>query len=473
MTRQLFLTLGLLTCLYSTNVQAQKFTLRQCIDYAWSNNLDIKQSMLNNQSALIDVKASKANLLPTLSANAGQNYQFGRTIDRFTNTYSNQTIRSNNFGLNAGLMLFSGFQNQNNIKQKKFTQEASEETIEYTKNLIALNISSAFLQAIQAIESINNAQLQIASTQQRIDKAQKQVDAGVADLSNLLTLKAQIANEQLNLVNAVNSKNAALLSLRNLMQLPITEELDIVVPSVDGITSTREPIVMEIYETAINNLPQIKSAIKQSEAAKSQTKYTRGALFPTISLYGSLSTVYSQSAINYSYGTTPTGYQPIGITQTTNELVVQPVYAITKQTIKFSDQFKNNIGQGAGLNFSWNLFNGFQVQNSIQKAKINQLVTDMNLQKQKNTLMNDINTAVNSYNAAKAKHDASLNSVDAQKTSLDYIQKRFDAGVTTSFDFINAKNSYLQAQSNELQAKYELVFRALILEYYRGNSITL
>lgn len=100
-------------------------------------------------------------------------------------------------------------------------------------------------------------------------------------------------------------------------------------------------------------------------------------------------------------------------------------------------------------------------------------MTDMNLQKQKNTLMNDINTAVNSYNAAKAKHDASLNNVEAQKTSLDYIQKRFDAGVTTSFDFINAKNSYLQAQSNELQAKYELVFRALILEYYRGNSITL
>lgn len=473
MTRQLYLTLSFLTCIYSVNLQGQKFTLKQCIDYAWSNNLDIKQSMLNNESAIIDVKASKASLLPTLSASAGQNYQFGRTVDRFTNTYINQTIRSNNFGLNAGIMLFSGFQNQNNIKQKKFTQEASEENIEYTKNLIALNISSSFLQVIQSIESINNAQLQIASTQQRIDRAQKQVDAGVADLSNLLTLKAQIANEQLTLVNAVNGKNAALLSLRNFMQLPITEELDIVVPSVDGITSTREPIVLEIYETALNNLPQIKAAIKQSEAAKAQTNVSKGFLSPSISLYGSVSTVYSQSAKNYTLNPTPTGFQTIGYTQSTNEAVLQPVFTYSSQVIKFGDQFKNNIGQGAGLSFSWNLFNGFQVQNNIQKAKINQLMTDMNLQKQKNTLMNDINTAVNSYNAAKAKHDASLNNVEAQKTSLDYIQKRFDAGVTTSFDFINAKNSYLQAQSNELQAKYELVFRALILEYYRGNSITL
>jgi outer membrane protein len=473
MTRQLFSIIGLIGCLLSTNVNAQKFTLKQCIDYAWSNNLDIKQSMLNNTSSLIDVKASKANLLPTLSASAGQNYQFGRTVDRFTNTFIDQTIRSNNFGLNAGIMLFNGFQNLNTIKQRKFTQEASEENIQYTKNLIALNISSSFLQVIQAMESINNGQLQINSTQQRIDRAQKQVDAGVADLSNLLTLKAQIANEQLNLVNAVNSKNAAVLTLRNLMQLPYAEPFDIVVPSVEGITATREPVVLEIYETAVNTLPQIKAAIKQSEAANAQTKVSKGLLSPSITLYGSVSTVYSQTAKNYTPNTTPIGYQTIGYTQNTNEAVLQPLFNYNSQIIKFGDQFKNNIGQGAGLSFSWNIFNGFQVQNNIQKSKINQQITDMNLLKQKNTLLNDINTAVNSYNAAKAKHDASLNSVEAQKMSLDYIQKRFDAGVSTSFDFINAKNSYLQAQSNELQAKYELVFRALILEYYRGNTITL
>ena len=98
-----------------SKAQLQKYTLQQCIEYAWNNNLDIKQSFLNNESSVLDVKQSKANLLPTLSASAGQNYQFGRTVDRFTNAFVNQTIRSNNFGLNAGLSLFNGFQNQNNI----------------------------------------------------------------------------------------------------------------------------------------------------------------------------------------------------------------------------------------------------------------------------------------------------------------------------------------------------------------------
>ncbi len=473
MARKYLLILIIFSGLNIATAQVRQFTLKQCIDYAWLNNLDIKQSMLNNESSAIDVRQSKANLLPTLSASAGQNYQFGRTIDRFTNTFINQTIRSNNFGLNAGITLFNGFQNHNNIKQKSFLQKANEETLEYTKNQIALSISSAFLQSIQAIETISNAELQIGSTQQRIDKAQKQVDAGVADLSNLLTLKAQIANEQLTLVNAVNSKNAAMLTLRNLMQLPITTDFEIDVPNVDGITMTKEIVVLEVYETALSNMPQIKSAMQQNNAAKAQTNIAKGNLSPSISLYGSLSTVYSQSAKTVTLNPKPIGAELIGVTQNSLDPVYRPIYTYNTQTISFSNQLKNNVGQGAGVSFSWNLFSGFQVQNQIQKAKINQLVSDMNLQKQKNTLLNDINTAVNSYNAAKARYDANKNSTEAQKTSLEYIQKRFDAGVSTSFDFINAKNSFLQSQSTELQAKYELVFRALIIEYYRGNTITL
>lgn len=472
MLKQIFIIGTMLASSLNMHGQVQKFTLKQCIDYAWLNNLDVKQSMLNSKSTEIDVLLRKGNFLPTLSASAGQNYQFGRTIDRFTNTYVNQTIRSNNMGLNAGIMLFSGFQNVNSLKQAQYTQKASDATIEFTKNQIALSISSSFLTVIQSIESVNNAQLQIASTQQRIERAQKQVDAGVADLTNLLSLKAQIANEQLNLVTAESNKNAAMISLRNTMQLPMEVDFDIVVPDISQVIINVTPQVLDIYETALKNMPQIRSAVEQNNAAKAQTNVAKGSLAPSISLYGNINTVYSQSAKNVT-GYTQTGTAPIGYTQTTQEVVLQPIFSYQTETIGFNKQLKDNIGQGAGISFSWNLFNGFQVQSQIQKAKINQQISDINLQKQKNTLLNDINTAVNSYNSAKAKYDASKNNVEAQKTSLEYIQKRFDAGVSTSFDFINAKNSYLQAQSNELQARYEMVFRALILEYYKGNTIQL
>lgn len=452
--------------------QVNTMGLKQCIEYAWMNNLDVRQYILNSESSNIDLKQSKSNILPSLSANAGQNYQFGRSIDRFTNQFSNQTIRSNNFSLNANLLLFGGFQTQNNIKRANATQKAAQENIYTIKNQIALSVANAFLQVIQSEENIKNLNFQVETSTQRILKAQKMVDAGTADLSNLLTLKAQLANEQYNVVTAVNAKNASMLNLKTLLQMGNDQDLNLTMPvvSIDIISNSFS--VNELYQIALENMPQVKSAILQNEAAKYQTRTSQGSMFPTISMFGSLSTVYSQSAQIYS-NPTISGTQIIGYTQTGNEVVVQPTFSYQVSTKAFSKQISDNLGQGAGISLSWNIFNSFQVQNQIQKAKINEALSDLNLLKVKNTLLNDINSAMNSYNAAKAKYDAAMNNVEAQKMSFDYIQKRFDAGVTNSYDFIQSKNNLLQSQSNEVQARYELLFRGIILEYYKGNQINL
>ena len=471
MIRKLILPSFLIVC-FILNGQVNTFSLKQCIEYAWMNNLDVRQFVLNSESSSIDLKQSKSNILPSLSANAGQNYQFGRSIDRFTNQFSNQTIRSNNFSLNANLLLFGGFQTQNNIKLANATQKAAQENIYNIKNQIALNVANAFLQAIQSEENIKNLNFQVETTKQRVIKAQKMVDAGTADLSSLLSLKAQLANEQYNVVTAINAKNASMLNLKTLLQMGNDKDLNLSMPVVSMDIISNAFSVNELYQIALENMPQIKSAMLQTEAAKYQTRTTQGSMFPTIALFGSLSTVYSQSAQIYS-NPTIVGSQIIGYTQTNNEAVVQPTFSYQISTKAFNKQISDNLGQGAGISLSWNIFNAFQVQNQIQKAKINEALSDLNLLKVKNNLLNEINSAMNSYNAAKAKHDAAMNNVEAQKMSFDYIQKRFDAGVTNSYDFIQSKNNLLQSQSNEIQARYELVFRGLILEFYKGNPINL
>ena len=471
MIRKLILPSFLIVC-FILNGQVNTFSLKQCIEYAWMNNLDVRQFVLNSESSSIDLKQSKSNILPSLSANAGQNYQFGRSIDRFTNQFSNQTIRSNNFSLNANLLLFGGFQTQNNIKLANATQKAAQENIYNIKNQIALNVANAFLQAIQSEENIKNLNFQVETTKQRVIKAQKMVDAGTADLSSLLSLKAQLANEQYNVVTAINAKNASMLNLKTLLQMGNDKDLNLSMPVVSMDIISNAFSVNELYQIALENMPQIKSAMLQTEAAKYQTRTTQGSMFPTIALFGSLSTVYSQSAQIYS-NPTIVGSQIIGYTQTNNEAVVQPTFSYQISTKAFNKQISDNLGQGAGISLSWNIFNAFQVQNQIQKAKINEALSDLNLLKVKNNLLNEINSAMNGYNAAKAKHDAAMNNVEAQKMSFDYIQKRFDAGVTNSYDFIQSKNNLLQSQSNEIQARYELVFRGLILEFYKGNPINL
>jgi outer membrane protein len=208
----------------------------------------------------------------------------------------------------------------------------------------------------------------------------------------------------------------------------------------------------------------------QYQSSVFQSKYARGFMAPSISLYGNISTVYSQSAKTIT-GATQTGTQAIGVTQNTNDIVLQPTFSYNTQTIDFGKQLKDNLGQSLGVSMSWTLFNGFQVHNQYQKAKIQIQSSEINLLKIKNTLLNDIQIAVTNYNSALARYQAAKNNIEAQKMSLDYVQKRYDAGASTSFDFIQAKNSYLQAQSSETQARFELLFRALILEYYKGKPI--
>jgi outer membrane protein len=448
------------------------FTLKQCIEYAWLNNPDVKQAILNDESGKVDVLQSKTNLLPSVSASAGQNYQFGRTIDRFTNSFINQTIRSNNISLSGNMVIFNGLQNQNSIKRQNEIQKSNDENIENVKNQIALSVSSAFLQVIQSVESINNAKFQIESTKQRIIRAEKQVEAGASDLSTLLSLKAQLANEELNLVNAENTRSSSLLNLRTLMQVPMEDDFDVLIPEMRNDLMVNALTAVQIYEIAVGNMPEIKSAMHQVEAAKFQTKISQGNFSPTIALFGSVSTVYSQNSKSI-VNVTPSGTQVVGFTQTNNDPVLQPTFSYETKTIAFNQQLKDNLGQSLGVSLSWNLFSGMQVHNQIKKSKIQEEINHLNLLRTKNTLLSDINLAVNNYNAAKSKYDASVNNVNAQKNSFEYVQKRFDAGVSTSFDFIQAKNNYLQAVSSEIQARYELVFRGLILEYYKGNPLIL
>ena len=456
----------------SIRAQSSPFSLKDCIDYAWKNNLDVQQALLSQKSVEIDERQSYTSLLPSLSASAGQHYQFGRTIDRFTNTFINQTLRSNNIGINAGLTVFNGFQNYNNIKQQQTLRKASAENIENTKNQVAINVSSAYLLVIQSVEQVKNAEMQVQTTQQNIIRAQKMVDAGVADLTVLLTQKAQLANEELAVINANAQYNNAILSLKMLMQYPFNDPFELLMPANIQTLMAQTGTADDIYRAAVSKLPQVRAAVLQKEAADIQIRVSKSLWSPTVSLYGSVSTVFSENAKEIT-GVNINGTQVIGVTQNGNENVVQPIYSFQTRTIDFNKQLRDNIGQSAGISLSWNLFNGFQAQNQIAKSKINSQVSELNLKRVENALMNEINLAYNNYLAANQRYAATSKSVEAQQNNLNYIQKRYEAGATNVFELTQAKNNYSMATSNEIQAKYEVVFRALIIEFYKGNPIAL
>src|SRR5688572_5110579 len=124
------------------------WSLQKAIDYALANNLQVKLSALNTEVARISKKEAIANQYPSLSGNASENYNSGRSIDPFTNNFVNQKIWSNNFSLNSNVTLFSGMQLKNNVQQARIDLQASEADLAKAKNDMILNLVQAYMQVL-------------------------------------------------------------------------------------------------------------------------------------------------------------------------------------------------------------------------------------------------------------------------------------------------------------------------------------
>ena len=108
----------LILFIYNVNAHAQRvFTLKQAVDTALKNNLELKQTELQMESAGIDWRQAKTNLLPNLSGFVNHGINQGRSIDPFTNGYIDQRVNYANYGLASGMTVFGGLSLQNSIRQ--------------------------------------------------------------------------------------------------------------------------------------------------------------------------------------------------------------------------------------------------------------------------------------------------------------------------------------------------------------------
>lgn len=448
------------------------WTLEDCINHALKNNITVQQSQAQLSTATNNLLQSKLSLLPSINANASNNYNFGRSIDPFTNAFAVQQIRSNNFSISGNVTLFSGLQNQNTIKQNDATLKAAKQDLEAARNTVALNIAAAFLQVVLNEEIAEVSRVQMQTTQQQLDRAQKLVDAGRQPVNTVLDLKAQLSSENLTLVNAQNQLELSYLTLWQLMMYQPTADDKVVKPT---ITQDFENLPVfspqTIYSNFSQTAPEIRAAQYRVNSSLYAHKVALGGRSPRISLSGSISSVYSESFKNYG------GYTTIGTRELYTDLNGNPViapYAIptTASVTPFGQQLNDNLGKFVGVSMSIPIFNGWQVNNSISNAKNSIQIADLNKKQAENTVYRDVTTAVTQYEAAKAKYTSSKENIEAQQKSYEFANARNDAGLMNYAEFALIKNNLARAETNMVQAKYELLFRMKTIEFYNTGKIT-
>lgn len=451
--------------------QGKEWELQECIDYAIEHNIQIKQSEINAQISKQSVSQARASMLPTFNGFATNTYNWGQTIDPFTNQFATERVRSNSFGFNSQVTLFNGFSLYNSYRKSELDYMASKYDSDKMRDDIALNVATAYLQVLMNKSLLEIAKDQITITRQQVERTKKMVDAGTLPKSNLLDMQAQLAQEELQEVNNQNQLDISRLNLLQLMELESgIDEFELVDPEIDSpaqLMDMKKPNA--IYNTALDIMPAVKSAEYKLSSSEKDLSIARGNASPSLTLSGNFGTGYS-GARREVEGASVTGVDTIGFT-TGDEYVLTPSFEYDYRKKPFNEQLEDNLNQSVSLQLSIPIFNGLSSRTRIKSAKLNLENARYNLDLQKNQLRKNIQSAYADALAAYKKYLASEKSVNALEEAFNYAQTRYEVGMMNAVDFNDAKNKLTKAKSELQQAKYEYVFKTKVLDFYQGQAL--
>jgi len=433
--------------------KSKKWSLKESVDYALKHNLSVKRASLSSDLKKEDITLAKSNFLPTASGSASQSYSFGSGVDLATNTRKSTDRRSNSFGVNTSINIFNGFKNLNTLRQAKLGYKSSQFDLKKMEDDISLNVLNSYLNVLFNKENLKIAQSQVSISQEQVDRTKKLVESGVQPKGNLLDVEATLASDEEKLVTAKNDLDLALLSLSQLLQLPKQGfDVEDVIVNISAAKMLPKS-VNEIYTKSLNLRPEIKSAKLNIQSAKLGIDMAKADYKPSLSMNVGLNTFY-----NHNQGQKDDFINPI-----TGDLVSNG----------FFTQLDNNFGQSVSLSLRIPIFNGFRTNTNVNKAKINYLLSQNNLDSQKLSLQETIERAYTDAKASLKSYEAATKSFSAQKEAFRFEKEKYEAGQSTSFDFNQVKNRLVSAQANLYRAKFNFIFKTKLLEFYYGIPINI
>ena len=427
-------------------MSAQKqWTLQDCIDYAMENNITLKKSQLQKQSATEDLKGAKAALLPTVSASTNQSlgYQpwkdtgMAYVTNGTVNTKVDKTSYNGSYSLSGQWTVWNGGRNTNTIKLDRLAEQEAELSSRETANSIQERIAQIFSQILYLDESVKVNEQMLETSKKNEERGQEMLNVGKMSKADLAQLSAQRANDEYSIVEAKTQLMNYKLQMKQLLEITDETEFDVAVPEIgDEMILAAIPALQTVYEEALLSRPEIERsqlAVKGSEVSVSIAK---AGWMPNVSVTG-------------------------GVSTSTNSL----------SGTGWGSQFKSNVNTQLGLGVSMPIYDGRSTKTAVNKAKIQQLQARLDLQDLQKTLYSDIQGYwINAVNNQE-KYKAAKSSVESAQQSYDLLSEQFRLGLKNIVELLAGKDNLLNAQQNQLQSKYLTLYNQQMLAFYQGGEI--
>lgn len=416
-----------------TTTLSKIWTLDECLRYALENNIQLRQSRNDYLSGIEDTKEAKAAMLPSLTASTTQgftNYPSTNVSDR--NTYTGT------YGIDAELPLYEGGKLRTAVKQQQLQNRIDELSVAESATDIRIAIVQAYLQALYAAEAVAVAANTAEVSQAQRDRAEELWKAGSISRVDFAQLESQLASDRYQVTVARTSLDNYRLQLKQLLELDITEEMNLAAPVIqESEVLSALPAKAAIYATALEAMPEIKRGELAVESAELGIRQAQAGFYPSVTLTAGIGTGHMSNG----------GYES-------------------------GSQVWNRFNENVGLTLSIPIFSNRKNRTAVNKARLeaeNSRLSWLDLQK---TLLRDVESAYLDAVSAQSQYRAATEKERYARESFDLTQEQFNLGVKNTVELITAQNEWSSARQEVLQAKYMALLNIELLNIYQGRDTT-
>ena len=436
---------GLMLMSMPTECAARQWSLKDCIDYALANNIQLQKAKVQQLSALEDIKQSQSALLPSLSLSTSQNVSYNPWPEQGSAMIAGNKVQADvkkvyyngSYSLSGNWTVWNGGQNTNTVKLNKLAAEQARLDSAVTANNVLEQIAQLYVQILYSDEAISVTKESLKTSQANEERGKTMVSVGKMSKADLAQLTAQRAEDEYSIVEAESNLRNYKRQLKQLLQIADNDEFDVVIPSTTDEMALKDvPALNDVYAASLTQRPEIQNAKLGIESSDLSVKIAKAGKMPTVGLNAGLST--STTSMN-SNG--------------------------------WGNQLKNNFTVGGGVTVSIPLFDNRKTKTAVNKAMLQKENYMLDLQDKQTTLYSTVENywlqAVTNQNKFKAARV----STESAQASYELLSEQFNLGLKNIVELMTGKTHLLQAQQNELQSKYLAILNLNMLDFYRIGEI--
>lgn len=415
------------------------WSVERCMQYAADHSHTVRQQ----QFALEDSRAVKTQaigaFLPSIYGSVDGQMNFGRAIDPSTNTYTDVSTLYNGYGLQASLMVFDGLQRYNNLRLAKANEAMGRSGVRAEKDDVALKVYKAYMDLVYCEGAVSQTAKKRDESRELLRQTSVMAEVGQKSDADVAQMRATLAADEYELAHMQSQTTKAMLALKQLMGFPVDSALAVIQPSFDDEKLTAED-ASQISAFAATDNPRILKAQQNVEAARYSLRAARGALLPTISLSGGVSTSFFRNMDKGGHAS-------------------------------FSSQFRNNAGEYVGLSLSIPLFDRLATYSTIRRRKTALVQAQENLAYEQSELRRIIVEAASDVENSTKEVEKMQEQVEADSIASRLTTRKYEEGLASSIDVKTAAVTLLQSRVRLLQSQLTMAYNKKLLAYYKGEKL--